>query len=47
LILESGRKRIKFTTDQFRKLITKAVQDGKDTGFLRGETDTFRLIENL
>jgi hypothetical protein len=29
-ILESGRKRIKFTTDQFRELITKALNDGKD-----------------
>ena len=38
-------KRIKFTTDVPRELIAKAVQDGKDAGFLKGSTDTFRLIE--
>ena len=39
-------KRIKFTTDVPRELIIKAVQDGKDAGFLKGTTDTSRLIEN-
>ena len=39
-------KRIKFTTDVPRELIAKAVQDGKDAGFLKGSTDTSRLIEN-
>jgi NitT/TauT family transport system substrate-binding protein len=39
-------KRIKFTTDVPRELIAKAVQDGKDAGFLKGATDTSRLIEN-
>jgi NitT/TauT family transport system substrate-binding protein len=39
-------KRIKFTTDVPRELIAKAVQDGKDAGFLKGTTDTSRLIEN-
>jgi len=38
-------KRIKFTTDVPRELIAKAVQDGKDAGFLKGSTDTSRLIE--
>jgi NitT/TauT family transport system substrate-binding protein len=38
-------KRIKFTTDLPRELIAKAVQDGKDAGFLKGSTDTSRLIE--
>ena len=38
-------KRIKFTTDLPRELIVKAVQDGKDAGFLKGSTDTSRLIE--
>ena len=39
-------KRIKFTTDVPRELIAKAVQDGKDAGFLKGSTDTSRLIES-
>jgi len=40
-------KRIKFTTDVSRELVAKAVQDAKDAGFLKGNTDTSRLIENL
>ena len=39
-------KRIKFTTDLSPDLIAKAVQDGKDAGFLKGSTDTSKLIEN-
>ena len=39
-------KRIKFTPDVPRELIAKAVQDGKDAGFLKGSTDTSRLIES-
>jgi NitT/TauT family transport system substrate-binding protein len=39
-------KRISFTSDVPRELITKAVQDGKDAGFFKGATDTSRLIEN-
>src|SRR5438552_9907233 len=39
-------KRIKFTTDVSPDLIAKAVQDGKDAGFLKGDTDTSKLIEN-
>src|SRR5438874_4482728 len=39
-------KRIKFTTEVSRQLVAKAVQDGKEAGFLKGETDTSRLIEN-
>jgi len=38
-------KRIKFTTAVPAELITKAVQDGKDAGFLKGNTDTSKLIE--
>ena len=39
-------KRIKFTTDVSPSLVAKAVQDGKDAGFLKGPTDTSKLIEN-
>ena len=39
-------KRINFTSDVPRELITEAVQDGKDAGFFKGATDTSRLIEN-
>src|SRR5215470_3886671 len=38
-------KRIKFTTEISNQLLTKAVQDGKDAGFLRGPTDTSKLVE--
>jgi sulfonate transport system substrate-binding protein len=38
-------KRIKFTTEVSRDLLTKAVQDGKDAGFLKGSTDTSKLLE--
>src|SRR6266516_390031 len=39
-------KRIKFTTDVSPDLIAKAVQDGKDAGFLKGSTDTSKLLES-
>jgi NitT/TauT family transport system substrate-binding protein len=39
-------KRIKFTTEVSPDLIAKAVQDGKDAGFLKGSTDTSKLVEN-
>src|SRR5437667_4072026 len=39
-------KRIKFTTDVSPELVAKAVQDGKDAGFLKGSTDTSKLIEH-
>src|SRR5438034_487482 len=39
-------KRIKFTTDVPPSFIVKAVQDGKNAGFLKGSTDTSKLIEN-
>src|SRR5947209_12059925 len=39
-------KRIKFTTDVPPELIAKAVQDGKDAGFLKGSTDTSKLLES-
>ena len=40
-------KRIKFTTEVPANLVTKAVQDGKDAGFLKGGTDTSRLVEQF
>ena len=39
-------KRIKFTTDVSRELVAKAVQDGKDAGFLKDASDTSKLIES-
>ena len=39
-------KRILFTSEISRQLIGKSVQDGKDAGFLKGSTDTSKLIEN-
>jgi len=38
-------KRIQFTSQVSRDLISKSVQDGKDAGFLKGSTDTSKLIE--
>ncbi|MFL6584391.1 MAG: ABC transporter substrate-binding protein [Chthoniobacterales bacterium] len=38
-------KRIHFTTDVPRDLVTKAIQDGKDAGFFKGATDTSKLLE--
>jgi len=38
-------KRINFTTTVPNELVTKAVQDGKDAGFFKGNTDTSKLIE--
>ena len=37
--------RIQFTSGVCRELITKSVQDGKDAGFLKGSTDTSKLVE--
>ncbi len=37
-------KRIKFTIEVAPALITKAVQNGKDAGFLKGSTDTSKLV---
>src|SRR5436309_609525 len=39
-------KRIQFTSEISRDLIAKSVRDGKDAGFLKGSTDTSKLIEN-
>ncbi len=39
-------KRIKFTTEVAPELVTKAVQDGKDAGFLKGATDTSKLARH-
>jgi len=38
-------KRIKFTTEISNELLAKAVQDGKDAGFLKSPTDTSKLVE--
>jgi len=38
-------KRIRFTTEVSRDLLAKAVQDGRDSGFLKGSTDTSKLLE--
>jgi NitT/TauT family transport system substrate-binding protein len=38
-------KRIKFRTAVPNELLAKAVQDGKDAGFFRGNTDTSKLVE--
>jgi NitT/TauT family transport system substrate-binding protein len=40
-------KRIKFTNAVSPDLISKAVQEGKDAGFLKGGTDTSRLVETF
>jgi NitT/TauT family transport system substrate-binding protein len=37
-------KRIRFTTEIPSDLIAKAVQDGKEAGFLKGGTDTSKLV---
>lgn len=39
--------RIKLTTEVSPALIKKAVQEGKDAGFLKGSTDTSMLIETF
>src|SRR5213595_1542663 len=38
-------RRIQFTSEVSRDLIAKSVQDGKEAGFLKGSTDTTKLIE--
>src|SRR5437773_9381441 len=38
--------RIQFTSDVSLDLVAKSVQDGKDAGFLKGSTDTSKLIES-
>ncbi len=40
-------KRIKLTTEVSPSFVKKAVLDGKNTGFLKGSTDTSKLIETL
>src|SRR6184192_3078957 len=37
--------RIQFTSDVSRDFIAKSVKDGRDAGFLKGSTDTSKLIE--
>jgi NitT/TauT family transport system substrate-binding protein len=37
-------QRIKFTTDVSPQLVTKAVADGQAAGFIKGSTDTSKLI---
>ncbi len=38
-------KRIKFTTDVPKALVDKALNEGRETGFLKGSTDISKLIE--
>ena len=45
-VVAQAWKRIKFTTDVPANLINQAVEDGKAAGFLKGNTDTSKLIEN-
>ena len=40
-------QRIKLTTEVSPALVQKAVKEGKETGFLKGSTDTSKLLENL
>ena len=40
-------QRIELTSEVAPALVQKAVKDGKDTGFLKGSTDTSKLLENL
>jgi NitT/TauT family transport system substrate-binding protein len=40
-------RRIRFTSDVSSDYIAKAVQDGKDAGFLKGSTDSSRLLEHF
>jgi NitT/TauT family transport system substrate-binding protein len=44
-VVAQAWKRIKFTADIPRNLVDTAVKDAKDAGFLKGNTDTSRLIE--
>src|SRR5947209_8317189 len=44
-VVAQAWKRIRFTTEVSRDLLAKAVQDGKDSGFLKGSTDTSKLLE--
>jgi sulfonate transport system substrate-binding protein len=37
--------RIQFTSEVSRDLIAKSVQDGREAGFLKGSTDTSKLVE--
>ena len=39
-------KRIKFTPEVPRELIAKSVKDAVDAGFLKGSTDTAKLVAN-
>src|SRR5882724_9002200 len=39
-------KRINFSVDVPQNLVAKAVEDAKDAGFLKGSTDTSKLIES-
>jgi NitT/TauT family transport system substrate-binding protein len=45
-VVAQAWKRIRFTTEVSKELLAKAVQDGKDAGFLKGSTDTSKLIES-
>ena len=43
-VIAQAFKRIKFTAEVPRDLVDKAVKDAKDVGFLKGNTDTSKLL---
>lgn len=44
-VVAQSWKRIKFTSDIPRNLVDTAVKEARDAGFLKGNTDTSKLIE--
>jgi len=44
-VVSHSLQRIKLTTEVSPALVQKAVEDGKNTGFLKGSTDTSRLLD--
>ena len=45
-VVAQAWKRIKFTPEVSRNLVSKSVEDAKQTGFAKGSTDISRLIES-
>jgi NitT/TauT family transport system substrate-binding protein len=44
-VVSHSLQRIKLTTEVSPALVQKAVEDGRNTGFLKGSTDTSRLLD--
>jgi NitT/TauT family transport system substrate-binding protein len=44
-VVAQAWKRIKFTTEISQNLVNKSVEDAKQAGFVRGFSDTSKLIE--